>query len=163
MESFDKFSKAIEIKPDHYDAYFNWGVNLGNLGQTKSDAEAENLYLQSFEKFRKVTEIKPDFQDAYNNWGAYLINLSKTKSGEEAKVLHLQAFDKLKKVVDLGGSSYNLACLNAVTKNSEEAFRVLETSLQKNEITFENVEEDSDWDNLRKEPQYEKLKNLYSK
>ena len=84
QQSFDKYRKAIEIKPDKHDAYYNWGCDLGNLANTKEGTEAENLYQQSIDKYLKAIEIKPDNHEAFNNWGTVLGNLDKTKDGKEA-------------------------------------------------------------------------------
>ena len=163
LQAFEKFSQAIEIKPDKHEPYNNWGTYLGKLAETKSGLEAEALYLQAFDKFSKATEIKPDDHEVYNNWVNNLMALAKTKTGSEADELYLQAFEKLNKGVAFGGNSYNLACLNTLTKNLEEAFRLLEFCLKNNEITFEHVKTDPDWDNLREEPDYKKLEVLFAK
>ena len=63
-QAFDKYQKAIEIKPDKYQALYNWGIDLGNLAKTKEGKEAEELYNQAFDKYQKATEIKPDDHQA---------------------------------------------------------------------------------------------------
>jgi tetratricopeptide (TPR) repeat protein len=163
LQAFEKYSKAIEIQPNDHDAYNNWGSDLGNLAEIKSGNEAEELYLRALEKYSKSIEIEPDKHDAYNNYGNCLMHLAKTKSGIEADVLFTQAFEKLNKAIDLGGSSYNLACSYALTNRFDEAFILLEKCLQNNETTFEFVENDTDWDQLRAEPQYEALKQRFLK
>ncbi len=101
QQSFDKFRKATEIKPDKHEAYNNWGTYLGNLAKTKEGTEAEELFQQSFDKYRKATEIKPDDHEAYNNWGNYLGNLAETKEGTEAEELYNQSFDKFRKATEI--------------------------------------------------------------
>ena len=100
-QSFDKFRKAIEIKPDKHEAYNNWGTYLGNLAKTKEGTEAEELYQQSFDKYRKAIEIKPNKHEAYYNWGTYLGNLAKTKDGTEAEELYQQSFDKFRRAIEI--------------------------------------------------------------
>ena len=51
--------------------YSNWGVDLGNLAQTKPGEEAEALYQQAFAKYQQAIELKPDFHEAFYNWGTY--------------------------------------------------------------------------------------------
>ena len=80
-QSFEKYQKAIEIKPDNHEAFNNWGYYLGNLAKTKEGKEAEELYHQSFEKYQKAIEINPYNHEAYLNWGYHLVNLARTKEG----------------------------------------------------------------------------------
>ncbi len=87
-QAFEKFAKAIEIKPDMHEAFSNWGTSLGNLAKTKSGSEAEKLCTQAFEKYAKAIEIKPDMHEAFSNWGTYLGKLADTKSGAEAEILY---------------------------------------------------------------------------
>ena len=137
-QAFEKFKKAIEIKPDKHEALNNWGNYLGNLAKTKSGEEADELYTQAFEKFKKAIEIKPDLHEALNNWGNYLGNLAKTKSGEEADELYTQAFEKFKKAIeikpDLHEAFYNwgtdLGNL-AKTKSGEEADELYTQAFEK--------------------------------
>ncbi len=100
-QCFEKYEKAIEIKPDYYVAYNNWGTTLGNLAETKQGKEAEELYHQSFEKYQKAIEIKPDYNVAYNNWGTDLGNLAKTKEGKEAEELYHQSFEEFQKSIEI--------------------------------------------------------------
>jgi tetratricopeptide (TPR) repeat protein len=160
---FEKYAKAIEIKPDYYEAYCNWGTYLGNLAETKTGLEAEELYKQAFEKYAKAIEIKPDYHKALDNWANDLIIFARTKSDKEAQILLGQAFKIAMKTFELGGSAYNFACVNALTNKFDEAFRLLEICLEKNEITFEHVEKDEDWAKLRKMPKYKELKKRYLK
>ena len=101
LQSFEKYQKAIEIKPDKQAAFYNWGIYLGNLAKTKEGKEAEELYHQSFEKFQKAIEIKPDKYEAFYNWGIYLGNLAKTKEGKEAEEFCQKSFEKYQKAIEI--------------------------------------------------------------
>src|SRR4030043_337210 len=111
LQAFEKYSKAIEIKPDYDKAYYNWGTDLGKLADIKSGADAEKLYLQAFEKYSKAIEIKPDDEGAYYNWGTDLGKLADIKSGADAEKLYLQAFEKYSKAIEIKpddeGAYYN--------------------------------------------------------
>ena len=100
-QGFEKFQKAIEIKPDLYEVFNNWGSNLGNLARTKEGNVAEDFYRQTFEKFQKAIEIKPDLNEAFINWGICLGDLAKSKEGNEADNLYLQAFEKFQKAIEI--------------------------------------------------------------
>ena len=133
QQSFKKFQKAIEIKPDLHEAYNNWGTDLGNLAKTKEGKEAEELYQQSFEKYQKAIEIKPDYHDAYYNWSTSLGNLAENKEGKEAEELYRQSFEKYQKAIEIkpdfheaynnwGSDLVNLA-ENKEGKEAEELYR----------------------------------------
>lgn len=119
--------------------------------------------LENQTKVKESKDLRQIVSDIYYNWGTYLGNLAQIKSGDEAESFFKQAFEKFDKAVDLGSSYYNFACIKAISKNIKEAFRLLEICLQKEEITFKFVEKDSDWNNLREETEYKRLKQLYLK
>ncbi len=100
-QAFEKYQKAIEIKPDIHVAYNNWGNALGSLAETKEGKEADELYHQAFKKYQKAIEIKPDKHEAYNNWGNALGSLAETKEGQEADELYHQAFEKYQKAIEI--------------------------------------------------------------
>ena len=100
-QAFDKYQKAIDIKPDMHEALTNWGAYLGKLAKIEEGKEAEELYNQAFDKFQKAVEIKPDMHEVLYNWGTDLGNLATTKEGKEAEKLYNQAFDKYQKAIDI--------------------------------------------------------------
>lgn len=163
LQAFNKFRKAIETKPDQFDAYQCLGFGLGKLAELKSGIEADELYLQAFENYGKAIEIKPDLYEVYSRWGTDLAKYAAKKTGSEAKSLNLMAFEKLIKASELGGGSYNLACLFAITSQHNEALYWLGICLNNKEVLFEQIENDNDWDELRTNPQYEILKQQFSK
>ena len=75
------YKKALEIKPDHAEAYYNMGIALKNKG----DLEA------AINSYKKALEIKPDYVEAYFNIG----NILKSKSDLEA------AIDSYKKALEI--------------------------------------------------------------
>ena len=153
--------KATEIKPDKYEAYYNWGTDLGKLADTKTGTEAEELYKESFEKYKKATEINPDFHEAYYNWGTALGKLADTKTGTEAEELLNQALEKCQKAVELGGNCYNLACVYALTKNKEKALFYLEESLKRQEIITDFVLGDEDWKLYLEDGDFQRIIDKY--
>ena len=161
QQSIDKYHKAIEIKSDNHEAYFNWGSVLGNLAKTKDGKEAEDLYQQSFDKYRKAIEIKPDKHEAYYNWGIVLGILAQAKEGKEAEDLYQQSLEKYLMAMEFGGRCYNLACLFAIRKDEEQALNYLDLSLSKKEITVHFVEADSDWKDFLVNEKFIKLLEKY--
>ncbi len=144
QQAFEKYRKAIEVKPDKDEAFYNWGTDLGSLAETKQGQEAEDLYRQAFEKFQKAIEIKPDKHQTFNNWGIYLGNLAQTKQGKEAEDLYQQAFEKYQKAVEIkpdkleafnnwGNSLGNLA----ETKEGAEAEDLYQQAFEKYQKAIE--------------------------
>ncbi len=56
-QAFEKYQKAVEIKPDKHEALYNWGRGLGNLAATKEGKEADDLYQQAFNRLEKAVEL----------------------------------------------------------------------------------------------------------
>ncbi len=57
--SIKAYQKAIEIKPDKHEAYYNMGNAYGELGE----------YQKAINAYQKAIEIKLDMHEAYNNMG----------------------------------------------------------------------------------------------
>ncbi len=64
-EAIASYDKAIEIKPDYYDAWLNRGVALNQLLRLE----------EAIISYDKAVEIKPDYDDAWLNRGFALIEL----------------------------------------------------------------------------------------
>ncbi len=59
------FDKALQIKPDYTDAYYNRGIALQKLGQLEA----------AMKSFDKAIRLEPDFADAHYNRGNALEDL----------------------------------------------------------------------------------------
>ena len=137
-QAFEKYQKAVEIKPDLHETFNNWGGYLGNLAETKTEQETEDLFNQAFEKYQKAVEIKPDLHETFCNWGVDLGKLAKTKIGQEAEDLFHQAFEKYQKAVEIKPDLHeafhnwgsNLTIL-AKSKSGQEAKKLLKQALEK--------------------------------
>ena len=75
-------NKALLIKPNEADGYYNMGVAL----------QKQNKLEEAIEAYNKVLFIKPDYANAYNNMGTALQNQGKLKEAIEAynKVLSIK-------------------------------------------------------------------------
>ncbi len=106
-QAFEKYQKAIGIKPDFHEAFYNWGSHLGNLAQLiaqKDTKVAQDLFNQVFEKYQRAVRIKPDFHDAFYNWGNDLGNLAQLTAQKDPKAaqgLFHQAFEKYQKAIGI--------------------------------------------------------------
>ncbi len=99
--ALEKCEKAVQIKPDFYQAYSNWGAALNELASLKEGVESESLLSASLEKCQKAIQIKPDFYNAHGNWGAALLDLGKRKEGAESEALLNASLEKCQKAVQI--------------------------------------------------------------
>lgn len=56
-QAFEKYQKAVEIKPDDPKVFSNWGIALADMAKGKEGDEAEGLFNQALEKYRKAVEL----------------------------------------------------------------------------------------------------------
>ena len=64
--------KAINIKPDYADAYYNIGVLFQEVGK--------NNFAE--EHYKKAIFLKPNYPEAHNNLGSILQELGSLKEAE---------------------------------------------------------------------------------
>ena len=138
LDASKEYKTATELKSKFHEAYYNWGVALSELAQTKSSAEAEKLYKDSFEKYDYATQLKPDDHKAYYNWGVALSELAQTKSGIEAEALYKDSFEKYHHATQLKPDDYKaynnwgLALSElALIKSGVEAEELYDAALKK--------------------------------
>jgi tetratricopeptide (TPR) repeat protein len=136
-QAYEKYQKAIEIKPNMHEAYNNWGNALSDLAKKKKDS---GLFTQAFEKYQKAIDLKPDDHEAYYNWGTTLSNLAKQTDDEK---LFQQACKKYQKAINIkpdyhqaynncGNSLTSLWRLTHEDKHLVEAREKLEKAAQIN-------------------------------
>ncbi len=157
-EAFNKYETASNLNPKNDSIFYNWGNALNNLAKAKN--HDEELYKEAFSKYETASNLNPKDDSIFYNWGTSLSNLAKAKNNDEE--LYKEAFEKLNKVIELGGSSYNLACLYSLRENKEKALEVLEKCLQNKEIKISHVEQDEDWDNFKDDKDFKKILKKYS-
>jgi tetratricopeptide (TPR) repeat protein len=59
QEAVQVYDKAVQLKPDYTEAYYNRGIVLKDLG----------LLDEALKNFDKTIQLKPDYAEAYNNCG----------------------------------------------------------------------------------------------
>src|SRR5437867_1112756 len=71
----DAFQKAVEAKPDFFEAYNNWGISLVQMGKQAGGGQARqlDLYQQAAAKFNKAAELKPNERVTYMLWSETLV------------------------------------------------------------------------------------------
>lgn len=65
-----------------------------------------------------------------------------------------KAIKSYKKSIELGGATHHLRRLYAKMGGKEEAFKWLEESLRRGEVSMDDIMKDKDWENLRQDPAY---------
>jgi len=95
--AIEAFNKAVSIKPDYAEAYYNMGKVLTDQGKLEEAIEAYN----------KALTIKPDYADAYNNMGNALKDKGKLEEALEAYKKALAIKPDFAEVYDNMGSALN--------------------------------------------------------
>jgi tetratricopeptide (TPR) repeat protein len=146
-EAIASYDKALEIKPDKHEAYYNRGNSLANLGRYEEaiasydmaleikpdDHEAyynrgnslDNLgrYEEAIASYDMALEIKPDKHEAYYNRG---ISLRKLGRYEEA----IASYDMALEIKpDDPGALYNKACCYGLQNQAERASDFLKQAI----------------------------------
>lgn len=82
-EAAASYDKALELQPNYYQAWYNRGLALSNLGRHEAAVVS----------FDKVLELQPDKRDAWNNRGIALSTLGKHEAAVASfdKTLELQS------------------------------------------------------------------------
>ena len=73
-EAIEAYNKALDIKPDYAEAYYNMGIALKDQGKLEEAIEAYN----------KALAIKPDYAEACSNMGIVLKEQGKLEEAIEA-------------------------------------------------------------------------------
>lgn len=155
-ESKQLYYKAIELDPNDSDIYNNLGNNLAKLATLKNGVEAIGLYYDSQQQYEKAISINSD-SSYYCNYSSSLICLTRLLVDKEKAEIMDKAYDVSLKCIELGGTGYNFACVNALLGKKDDALIYLDKALTDNDVTIEDVQSDNDWDLLRNDRAYIEL------
>jgi tetratricopeptide (TPR) repeat protein len=121
-------NKAIKIKPDFHEAYYNMGVVYAKLGE----------HQQALEAYQKAIKIKPDKYETYNNMGVVYAKLGK----------HQQALEAYQKAVEIKPDKYetyyNMGNAYDAMKNFDKAIDNYNTAIKINPSIGKEIEPE-DW------------------
>ena len=119
------YKKAIEIKSDYSEAYFNLGSVFRHLGRKN----------ESIKSYEKAIEIKPDYVDAHKNLSAM-----KFYKKNDPQIKHMQLLLDNKHLNDQDHIALNfaLAKVNEDLENNDDFFRYLNAgnNLRKQELDY---------------------------
>ncbi|MTJ38046.1 tetratricopeptide repeat protein [Dolichospermum sp. UHCC 0406] len=174
-EAISSYDKAVEIKPDYYEAWYNRGISLGNLGRYEEAISSydkavefkpdyhnawynqgislDNLgrYEEAISSYDKAVEFKPDYHQAWNNRGISLGNLGRY---EEA----ISSYDEAVEFKpDDHQAWYNKAYSYSLQGNIEQAIENLKTAINLHPEVREWAKTDSDFDAIREDERFQEL------
>ncbi|QSJ18993.1 tetratricopeptide repeat protein [Nostoc sp. UHCC 0702] len=174
-EAIASYDKAIELKPDYYDAWNHRGVALGSLGRNEEAIASWDKAIEikpndhevwynrgvalrdlgrneeAIASWDKTIEIKPDYYDAWYNQG---VVLGKLKRYEEA----IASYDEAIKIkTDYHNAWYNKARCYALTQNVDLAINNLQQAIKLHPAYKEKAKTDSDFDTIREDERFHKL------
>jgi len=176
QKSLEYYEKAIELKPDLAEAWYNKGAALGNLGR----------HGEALKAFDKAIELKPDYAEAWDNKGVALSKLGRQEEGalaahekaialkpddaeawtnKGAALANLGRYDEALKACDkaielkpdYANAWYNKACAYSLMKDKSKALENLAKAISLDSKYKEKSKKDEDFKDLWGDPDFLKL------
>lgn len=158
-ESIDMYKQALRTSKNDDEIYSQLALSELNVGIIN---KSEFNYWDSFSNFEQALEINTTNANALNNWSFGLLRYSYLlETEEERKITLLEGLEKGKKAYSLGENPYNLSCIYAVLNDKENALKYLKETLERKLIQTNYINNDNDWNNLKSDPDFIKLLNIY--
>ncbi|MHC5719523.1 MAG: TPR end-of-group domain-containing protein, partial [Nostoc sp.] len=141
-EAIISFDKALELKPDWYEAWKYRGITLRKLER----------FQEAIASFNKAIKIKSDDYGDWNNQGYMLLKL---RHCEDA----IASFNKaLELKPDYADAFYNRACCYALQGDIKAAIDNLQKAINLSpEQYLQMGKNDSDFDSIRENEQFQSL------
>jgi len=158
-QGIEKIRTASEMAPTEKTFKQNLATALFHLGDITSDNSKFEESLSIFESLKNDAE---KLSDLYDDWGTTLFYYSKKNNilaKNEDKIASL-----LRKGYNPNGknySTYNLACMYSLLNKKEEALLWLDESIINNKREKSTIDEDEDFDNIRKDKDFVRLMNRH--
>ena len=147
-DAIEQLNKVIEINPDFYTVYGDLQIAYGQMGEKEKYKEVLDEGLQVYAKYLSK---HPD--DARGHM-YYAVDLAQVNEKEKAKV-------EAAKALELSPSDplmlYNAACFYSQMNEKKLGLDSLRKAIDLGFGEMEWLRRDSDFDNLRTEPEFEKL------
>ena len=168
---FKKYEEAVKLDANDVEAWSNWGLVLSLMAAMTQDPKEKKVLLKAeCNKLEEVTKLDKSCANAWAQWGCALGNLAILEQDLENKqALFEKATTCCKQAVALRDNrfvdyhQYDLARVLALSGKLDEAFKELADCLERKEIPWSQVAEDSDWDAVRNDERYLALETKYGK
>ena len=135
------FDRALEIKPDFHEAWYNRGIALGNLGR----------FEEAIASYDRALEIKPDYHEAWNNRGVALGNLGRFEQA-------IASYDQAIKInSNYANAYYNKACCYGLQNNVELAIENLQRAINLDVEYQDMAKTDKDFEQIRGDERFQSL------
>ena len=161
-ESFTKLELAIKVNEHNENAYLNLGVGLLRYSEIMGLSDKLVYINLGASQFLKAIQINPNNKNLYYTYASCLINKSYLLQGLERQNCLEDALINCHKAISLGSDYYNLACVTILLGKKTEALKILEESLNKEEVTLELVLNDRDWKTIANDEEFMRIIKNYS-
>lgn len=155
VEAIEKHKKSVELRPEGVNSYNSLATVYILLADARNDV---SLYQEAVENFKKSHELNPPAAYSCSSMGYAMLKVAKLNNTLVAD--KEQIVEIFTKAIELGNqnSSYNLACVYALTGDTEKAFYWLNFNLSKStSTTKEFINSDKDFDSIRSDDRFQKI------
>jgi len=134
-EACKLYNSAVELNPEFYNAYNNWGIALRTRANLQKNEEMKKgLLKQACEKYERAAKIQPKKYTAHFNWGNVLAQLGKMESSIETIETSLEKYTTAEKLnstkhlilYNWGGALLTAYVITNTTKYLDQAIGILE-------------------------------------
>lgn len=154
-EAIAAYRKAVSADPGNSVPWFNLGISLSQKAAVVTDAPTKIvLQDESITAYQQVVKVNPNNGPAWYNLVGQLTSRFRSL-GKRQDIEY--AIECGRKAVAAINKHYNLACALALGKQHDIAFRELQISLERNEISKAHLAGDPDWEHLRDDPRFKQL------
>lgn len=158
IESAKIFKKAYKLDLSNDDISTQLGMSFLHAAIIEGN---EFWFWESFQNFQNSLELNPKNKLALEHWIVGLIKYSKILNYEDSVTVLLEALEKAEKGYLLGANPYNLSCVYSMLGDKENALKYLKEALENELIQVDYINDDSDWNNYKRDSDFIDLLNLY--
>lgn len=163
-ESFAIIQKAIDIDPNYVDGYLFWGNVLLQLATKNEDIK---YYREGAQKYDKALELGNRSVDAFSGkgWGYFRLGRLENDYAKYSEQI-VSSYNEAEKMGSQS-AAYNLACYYSLVNNKDLSVKWLEKTIVFNYsekmdvLTKDRINEDEDFDNIRRDKRYKEMLKRY--
>ena len=143
----EQLNTDIKLQSNDNNGYFKRGYAYYALGK----------YELAIKDYNEAIRLKPDEVDEYNNRGVAYVYLKQYNKAQE----DFDAAIRLKP--DDTSAYYNYACMFALQKDFKQSCKWLQQAMEKGYKDWKHINEDKDFDNIRKSSCFINILKKYGK